>query len=160
MSLAAGTLHAQVVVTLSTTSNNLLANQTATLNALVTGATNPSVVFTAISSTGQDFSADLGTSTAKGNGTTQVVFTAPTVISTHQTITVTAKSVADPTQFAQVLIQLTPTSISITVSAAASCSSLVLTLNGTAQTCQFSAFVSGTSQTAVTWSISSTTRVD
>lgn len=171
VSLAAGTLHAQVVVTLSTTYNSLLANQTATLTALVNGnptGTTTNVTWT-LTSNGQDVTAvcpssgsiataclTLSNPTAT-NGVTTNVFKAPSVISSHQTITVTAKSVADPTQSAAVLIQLTPTSITITVSAAASCSSLVLTLSGTAQTCQFSAFVSGTSQTAVTWSIGSAT---
>lgn len=150
--LAAGSLHAQVTVTLSTTSNNLLGAQPATLQALVVGApvTDNGVVWTcsvspALSGACSGFPS---TSPPSSNGLSSKVYSAPTLISIHTTVTITATSVADPTQSAIVLIALTPTAITILVNPSTSTPAPGATVN-------FSAIVQGTSQTAVTWSINS-----
>ncbi len=140
--LTAAALHAQVLVSLSTTANTLQSNQTATLTALVTGAPNTAVTWS--------FSPNVGTlgpgSGPNAGGLSTNTYTAPTVISSAQTITITATSVADPTQAASRQIQLTPIAITVLVSP----SSVTLTAG---QTQQFSATVLGISSTGVTWSI-------
>jgi uncharacterized protein (TIGR03437 family) len=141
--LTAATLHAQVLVTLSTTANTLQSNQTASLTALVTGATNTAVTWS--------FSPSVGTlGPASGPGTGGIstnTYKAPALISSHQTVTVAATSVADPTQAASVQIQLQPIAVTVLVNPSS------VTLNG-GQTQQFSAVVTGISVTGVTWSIS------
>ena len=140
--LTAAALHAQVLVTLSTTSNSLQGNQAATLTALVTGATNTAVTWSISPSVGT-----LGPASGPGtNGISTNTYRAPTLISSHQTITITATSVADSSQAAFVQIQLQPVAVTVLVSPSS------VTLNG-GQTQQFSATVTGISVTGVTWSI-------
>ena len=81
------------------------------------------------------------------NGISTNTYKAPTLISSRQTITITATSVADATQAAAVQIQLQPLAITVLVNP----SSVTLTAG---QTQQFSATVTGISVTGVTWSIS------
>jgi len=142
--LTAAALHAQqVLVTLSTTANTLQGNQTATLTALVTGAANTAVTWS--------FSPNVGTlGPASGPGTSGLssnTYKAPPLISSRQTITITATSVADSSQAASVQIQLQPVAVTVLVNPSS------VTLNG-GQTQQFSATVTGISVTGVTWSIS------
>ena len=141
--LTAAALHAQVLVSLSTTANSLQGNQTASLQALVVGAPNKNVTWS--------LSPNVGTLGPAGGpdagGISTNTYKAPTLISTHQTITITATSVADAMQAASVLIQLQPIAVTVLVNPSS------VTLSG-AQTQQFSAVVSGISVTGVTWSIS------
>ena len=141
--LTAAALHAQVLVTLSITANTLQGNQTATLTALATGATNTAVIWS--------FNPAVGTlGPASGPGTSGIstnTYRAPQLISSHQTITITATSVADSSQAASVPIQLQPVAVTVLINPSS------VTLNG-GQTQQFSAAVTGISVTGVTWSIS------
>jgi uncharacterized protein (TIGR03437 family) len=140
--LTAGALQAQVIVTLSTSANSLQGNQTANLTALVTGNTNTAVTWSLSPNVGT-----LGAGSGPTNGISTNTYKAPTLISSRQTITITATSVADATQAAGVQIQLTPLAITVLVNP----SSVTLTAG---QTQQFSATVTGISVTGVTWSIS------
>jgi uncharacterized protein (TIGR03437 family) len=136
--LPASALHAQVLVTLSTSSNSLTAGQSATLTALVTGAPANSAVAWSLSGIGT-----LGVGNPPStSGTSVNNYVAPAVINARQTITITATSKQDSTQSASVQIQLTPAAITVTPATA--------TLSGGGST-QFSA--SGGSGNYV-WSIS------
>jgi uncharacterized protein (TIGR03437 family) len=141
--LTAAALHAQqVIVTLSTTANSLQGNQTATLTALVTGAANTAVTWSFSPNVGA-----LGTASPGTGGTWTNTYQAPPLISSHQTITITATSAADHTTAASVQIQLQPIAVTVLVNPAS------VTLNA-GQTQQFSATVTGISVTGVMWSIS------
>ena len=140
--LAAGALHAQVIVTLSTSATSLQGNQSATLTALVTGNSNTNVTWSLSPSVGT-----LGTGSPGTGGTWINSYKAPTLISSRQTITITATSAADGVTAASVQIQLTPLAITVLVSPSS------VTLNA-GQTQEFSATVTGISVTGVTWSIS------
>ena len=141
--LTAAALHAQVLVSLSTTANSLQGNQTATLQALVVGSPIKNVTWNCSPNVGT-----LGPASGPdAGGLSTIIYKAPALISSRQTITITATSVADPTQAASVQIQLTPIAITVLVNP----SSVTLSAG---QTQQFSAVVSGISVTGVTWSIS------
>jgi len=143
--LAAGALHGQVLVTLgdNLSSSNVSGGQTVTLTAQVTGSSNTSVTFSF--SPGVS-GATVGTPTVSGAITT-ITYKAPPVVTSQQTVTATATSVADPTQAASVQFTLTPPAVTVVVSPSTA------TLNA-GQTQQFTAQVLGVSQTGVTWSIS------
>jgi uncharacterized protein (TIGR03437 family) len=141
--LTVAALHAQVLVTLSTSANSLQGGQTATLTALVTGSTNTAVNWSMSPAVGT-----LGTGSGPdAGGISTNTYRAQTLISSAQTITITATSQADGTKAASVQIQLQATAITVLVSPSS------VTLSG-GQTQQFSAIVSGVSVTGVTWSIS------
>jgi len=72
------------------------------------------------------------------------LYTAPGTISATQTVTVTATSVADPTQSVSSIVTLQPVAVSMTPASA----SLFAT-----QAQQFNPTVTGTSNTGLTWSI-------
>jgi uncharacterized protein (TIGR03437 family) len=141
--LTAAALHAQVLVSLSTTANTLQSNQTATLTALVTGATNTAVTWS--------FSPNVGTlgpaSGPDAGGVSTNTYQAPAVISKQQTVTITATSAADGKTAYSVQIQLTPVGVAISISP----TSVSLT---DGQTQQFTATVTNSTNTAVTWFIS------
>ncbi len=143
--LAAGALHGQVLVTLgdNLSSSNVSGGQTVTLTAQVTGNSNTSVTFSF--SPGVS-GATVGTPTVSGAITT-ITYKAPSVVTSQQTVTATAISVADTTQAASVQFTLTPPAVTVVVSPSTA------TLNA-GQTQQFTAQVLGVSQTGVTWSIS------
>ncbi len=126
------TLNPTVSVTVSPPSAVLNAGQTQQFSATVSGTSNSSVTWS--------LSPSVGTISASG------LYTAPSFIASPQTITVTATSVADPTKSGTATVTLNPT-----VSVSVNPPSVVLTAG---QTQQFSATVSGTSNTAVTWSLS------
>ena len=141
--LTAAALHAQVLVSLSTTANTLQSNQTAALTALVMGTSNTAVTWS--------FSPSVGTlgpgSGPDAGGVSTNTYQAPAVISKQQTVIITATSVADSTAAYSVQIQLTPAGVTITISP----TSVALT-DGETQI--FTATVTNSSNTAVTWSIS------
>ena len=145
--LTAAALHAQVLVTLSTNANTLQGGQTATLQAEVT-LTGTSFTNTAVNWSLNPAVGTLGPGSGpSAGGLSTNTYTAPTLISSAQTITITATSKADGTTAASRQIQLTPIAITVLVSPSS------VTLNG-GQTQQFSAIVSGISVTGVTWGIS------
>ena len=141
--LTAAALHAQVLVSLSTTANSLQGNQTATLQALVVGSPIKNVTWS--------FSPNVGTlGPASGPGTNGIstnTYQAPAVISKQQTVTITATSAADGKTAYSVQIQLTPAGVTISISP----TSVALT---DGETQQFTATVTNSTNTAVTWSIS------
>ncbi len=122
------TLKPTISVSVSPLSVSLQANQTQQFSANVsaTWSLNPAI----------------GSLSASG------LYTAPASISSQQAVTVTATSVADPTKTAQAVVTLNPpVSVSVIVSPS------YVSLQGK-QGQQFSAIVSGASNTAVTWSVS------
>ena len=141
--VTAAALHAQVLVSVQTSALTLQGNQTATLTALVTGAANTAVTWS--------FSPNVGSlgpaSGPSAGGISTNTYKAPSVISSRQTITITATSVADGITAASVQIQLQPIAVTVLVNPSS------VTLNA-GQTQQFSAVVTGISVTGVTWSIS------
>lgn len=128
-----------VALSIGPGSATLSPGQTAQFAASVQGTANTAVVWALTPNIGS-FS----------NGT----YTAPTTISTEESVLLTATSVADPTKNASVAIVLKPGSgtTSQPVVVGVSVSPSTATLNG-GQSATFAASVSGTSNTAVTWSL-------
>jgi uncharacterized protein (TIGR03437 family) len=121
---------ASVTVSINPPSATLVTSQSAQFIATVTGNSNSSVTWSMTPSVG---------SLSSG------FYTAPSVINTAQSVTITATSVADSTKSASATVQLTPN-----MSVAVSPTSASLTPS---QTRQFTATVSGDSNTAVSWSM-------
>jgi hypothetical protein len=125
----------QVSVSVSPTTASQSASQTQQFTATVTGGSSNTAVSWALTP-------NVGSISSTG------LYTAPGSITTQQTITVTAISAADATASASATITLnapTVVSVSMTPSTAA--------LNDS-QTQQFTAIVEGTSNNAVSWSLS------
>jgi GH18 family chitinase len=127
------TLNPPMNVTVAPASVTLTQSQTQTFSATVTNTGNTAVTWS--------LSPVVGSITAAG------LYTAPASITSSQTVTVKATSVADPTKSATAAVTLTPP---VTVSLTPSSVSLLPSQNQT-----FTATVSGTSNTGVTWSFSS-----
>jgi uncharacterized protein (TIGR03437 family) len=105
-SLAASLLQGAVIVTLSTSSNNLSDGQTATLVALVNGATNTGVTWSfAPTVAGATIGPPAGPD-ASGKSTN--TYQAPSPVKATTKVTVTATSVQDPSQSDTVTITLGP----------------------------------------------------
>ncbi len=121
---------ATVSISLSPGTTSLMGGQSATFSPLVTGTTNSAVTWT--------LSPQVGTINAG-------VYQAPTIISSEQTITVIATSVADTTKLASATVSLIPVGVTVRPSSAK------LGVGGSAT---FTASVSGTTNTSVTWSLS------
>ncbi|HEV3332052.1 MAG TPA: hypothetical protein VG096_13770, partial [Bryobacteraceae bacterium] len=122
-----------VNVSLTPTVTTLSASQTQQFSPSVSGAVNPAVTW--------NLNPAIGSIT---NG----LYTAPAVISSSQTVTITAISVADTTKFASALVNLQPAAASVAVSVNPGTTSLKA--SGTQQ---FAASVAGTSNQTVTWSL-------
>lgn len=118
-----------VAVTLSPSTASLNGGQSATFTPTVTGSSNTAVTWS--------LTPQVGTLT---NG----VYKAPAIIASQQTITITAQSVADPTKSASVTVLLIP----IAVTVGPSFVSLSAGMSAT-----FSASVTGSSNSGVTWSL-------
>lgn len=119
-----------VVVSISPTSATLNGGGTQQFKATVTGSSNAGVTWSLSGS---------GTLSSSG------LYTAPATISSQSTATVTATSQADTTKSASATITLNSTSVSVTISPTSA------TLGG-GGTQQFTSAVTGSSNTAVTWS--------
>ena len=132
------TVNPPVAVTIAPTMATVPAGQTQQFSTTVTGTANTAVTFTL---SGANCSgATCGTITAGG------LYTAPlTPPSPNNTVSVTATSVADNTKTATATVTVTP-SVSVTITP------LTAFLN-TLQMQQFTATVTGTMNTAVTWSV-------
>jgi hypothetical protein len=87
-------------------------------------------------------SPSLGSLSASGN------YTAPASITSRQTVQIRATSVADPTKSATATVTLTPPPAGVTVSVSPATVSL-----GQGRSQQFTATVTGSSNTAVTWTM-------
>lgn len=123
-----------VAITLSPSSVTLNPNGSAMFNATVTGAANTAVMYT--------LQPPLGAITSAG------LYTAPSSIPSATTVQLTAASVADPARIATATILLQPaSSINISIAPGA------VTLQA-GQTAAFSAIVTGSSNTGVTYAIS------
>jgi len=129
---------ASVHVSVSPSSATTQAGATQQFTATVTGATNPSVTWSVTSSAPQP-----GTISSSG------FYIAPSTLSSSIQVTVTATSVADPTQSGSALLTVNPAA-SVHVSVAPQ--SATLQAGGTQQ---LTATVTGTNNAGVTWSISS-----
>ena len=125
------TLTPTVNISVSPPSVALTIGQSQQFGATMTGTSNTAVNWSV--------TPNVGSITAGG------LYTAPGSISSQQFVTVTAASVADPTKIATATVTLTPT-IAISVSPPS-------TTLGAGQSQQFGALVTGTSNTAVNWSI-------
>ena len=134
-----GTVSPVISVRVSTSATSVAAGQQAQFTATVTGTTNTSVTWLVVGG-----AAD-GTISASG------LYTAPAVVPNPALVTVTATSQADPTKSGSGSITVTGTSSNITV--VVSPSSPTVPNFGRQQ---FNAAVSGTSNTAVNWSVNGT----
>ncbi len=141
-SVADGTKSGTAVVTLnpltisvSPGTVTLGATQTQTFSANIQGNPNTAVTWTVTCTAG---GAACGTIDINGN------YTAPATVTSSSTVTVTATSVADGTKSATATVTLTPVVVTISPTTAS------VSVSGTQQ---FSANVVGTSNTAVTWSV-------
>jgi hypothetical protein len=119
-------------VSVSPSAVTLTAGQTQQFSATVTATGNAAVTWSLNSLAGSISPAGL--------------FTAPSSISNAQSVTVTATSVADPTKSASASVTLNPP---VTVSVTPQTASLTAS-----QTQQFSAIVTGSNKTSVSWSAS------
>ena len=123
-----------VIVSVNPPSATLAASQTSQFSATVTGNANTAVTWSMTPSIG-----------SLVNG----LYTAPAVINSSLLITVTATSVADATKFASASVTLTPPAgggVSVGVSPPSAALSAL-------KTAQFTALVTGSANTSVTWSM-------
>ena len=127
--VATPTVAQSVSLSLSPGSASLNGGQSTTFTPTVSGSSNTSVTWS--------FSPQVGT---LNNG----VYQAPATIASQQTVTVTAKSAADSTKTASATVTLIP--VAVTVGPA----SVSL---GAGKSATFTASVTGTSNTSVTWSL-------
>ena len=121
-----------ITTTVSPTSTSLLAAQTQQFTATVSGTSNTAVTWT----------------TTIGSISNTGLYTAPSSVTSQQTSAVTATSAADTTKSASATITLTP-KVAVTVSPLTQS----LVAGGTQL---FTSTVTGTTNGAVTWSVSST----
>jgi hypothetical protein len=125
---------APVTVSLTPPTVSLLPSQSQTFTATVGGTSTTGVTWS--------ISPALG---GLASGATSAVYVAPSTAPTTQTVTITATTLATPSQTATAVITL-PQTVTVSVSPSA----VGLTPSSTQQ---FTATVSGASNTAVTWSI-------
>jgi glycosyl hydrolase family 39 (putative alpha-L-iduronidase) len=129
--LATAVAQEQVAVFVSPVIASVTANTTQQFTATVTGASDTSVTW--------DVDGIPGGSPVAGTITTDGLYTAPASAGSH---TVTATSVADPTKSASAAVTVTVVSVSISPTSA------TVTANATQQ---FTATVTGSGDTSVTW---------
>lgn len=127
-----------LTISVSPQSATLGGAQTQQFNASIAGNPNTAVTW--------DVSCTAG-GAACGTIDTTGLYTAPATVTNQSTVTVTATSVADTSKTATATVTLVPVSVAVTPA------TVSLSVSGTQQ---FSASVLGTSNTAVTWSVSCT----
>jgi len=125
-----------VSITIAPATMTLTAGESAQFTASVFGSSYTAVGWTLTPNVGSVF-----------NG----LYTAPATIASQETIILTATSAADPSKTATVSVILTPVSPPPTVGVSVSPGSTALT---SGQSATFTATVSGTTNSAVTWSLS------
>src|SRR5262249_11910866 len=123
-----------VTVLVTPSSATLKPTQSQSLTATVSGTSNTGVTWT--------LNPQVGGLASSGN---TAVYTAPGTISNNQSVTISASSMQDPTKAANVLLALVQ-AIAVSLSPSA----VTLTPGGTQQ---FTATVTGTSNTGVNWSL-------
>lgn len=131
-----------ISVTLNVHSASVKTGQTQQFIATVTNTTNPAVMW--------EVNGIVGGNSTVGTITTGGLYTAPSSVPAQNPIMVTAVSVADPTKSDTAMVTITLTVV-INVSVSPPAPNIVI---GAMQA--FSALVTGTSNTAVTWSVSGT----
>jgi hypothetical protein len=119
-----------VSLTLSPTSKSLTGGQSVTFTPTVNGTSNKNITWSVAPSVGTIV-----------NG----VYQAPAIVGSQQNITVTATSAADTTKKTTAIVTLLPIGVSVSPTAVSV---------GAGKSAGFGASVSGTSNTAVTWSLS------
>lgn len=129
-----------VTVAISPRTSTVQLGNSKNFSATVTGNANTTVTWSVNGTIGG--SATVGTITAAG------VYTAPSVMPSPASVTVRATSAASPASFAQATVTLAPAPPPVTISV--SPASPTVPLNGS-QT--FSATVTGSANTSVTWSV-------
>lgn len=122
-----------VAITVTSSATALVSSGVATLNALVTGSSNTAVTWV---------QPQIGSLSSVGN---MAVYNAPSVLSGNTNVEITVKSVADPSKIAKILLSLTPL---VSVALSPTTPEVV-----SGSTLQMSAVVTGTSNTAVKWSL-------
>jgi hypothetical protein len=129
-----------VAISISPKTSSLQAGQSQQFTATVTGTTNTAV----------NWSVDgiIGGSSTTGVVSPTGLYTAPTNVTSNQSFTVTASSVADPNQSASASVTVVPMSSQVLVSISPTSVSVQ-----TGQTTQFTATVTGTTNTNVTWQV-------
>ena len=129
-----------VAITISPTSASVAGGATQQFTATVTGSTNTAVTWQVNSATGGD--------TINGTISTTGLYTAPTVLPTTTTVTISAIAQADTTKVATAAVTLTAPAV--TISIAPTTATVVA-----GQTQQFTPTitVTGSSNNAVTWSV-------
>jgi len=127
-----------VAVTISPAAQSVAVNATQQFTASVTGNTNTTVAWSVNGTAGGN--STLGTISNAG------LYTAPAVIPTPNPVTVKATSAADATQFASATVTVTANPITVAITPAPA-------RVATAGTQQFTATVTGSSNTTVTWSV-------
>jgi hypothetical protein len=139
---AAVTVTPAVSVTLNVHTASVKTGQTQQFSATVTNTTNTAVMWQVNGIVGGN--STFGTITAAG------LYTAPNSLPTQNPVTVTAISVADPTKFDSASVTVT---LTVVINVSVNPPNPIVAL-GKSQ--PFSAVVTGTLNTAVTWSISGT----
>ena len=139
---AAVTVTPFISVTLNVHSASVKTGQTQQFMATVTNTTNTAVMW--------EVNGIVGGNSTVGTITTDGLYTAPSSLPAQNPIMLTAVSVADPTKSDTAIVTITLTVV-INVSVSPTAPNVVV---GAMQT--FSAMVTGTSNTAVTWSFSGT----
>lgn len=122
-----------VAVTMSPSSANRYSGQTQQFNAPVSGSANTAVTWSITPP---------GTGSVSASG----LYTTPAAIPTAQSVTITATSAADPTKSASAVVSLSPLTISISPASSN---------RFAGQTQQVNATIQKSTNTNVTWSISS-----
>jgi hypothetical protein len=121
-----------IVVTVTPPTATLGPSQTQTFTANVAGSLNTAVTWSIPGGSPGSINASTG------------VYTAPASVASQQNVTVTATSQADPSKTATATVTLTPVTVTVTPATVSL---------GSLQTQQFTATVTGSANTAVTWSI-------
>src|SRR5207248_474390 len=127
-----------VAISISPTASSLQAGQSQQFKATVTGTTNTSVNWLV--------DGVIGGSSTSGIVSSTGLYTAPTTVTSNQTVIVTAISAADPNQSASASVTVAPLSSQVSVSISPTSVNVQ-----TGQATQFTASVTGTTNTNVTW---------
>lgn len=140
---SSGKLHTQITIAAAATQANItVAVSPSNLSLASSGSQQFSATVQGTSNTAVTWSTSAGTISSTG------LFTAPAVTS-NTSVTVTAKSVADPSQSASAYVTVDAAATPVTISLSPTSATLA---SGTTK--QFTATVQGTTNTAVTWSAS------
>src|SRR4029077_19848621 len=136
-----------VTISISPTAASVVTTKTQPFTATVTNATNTAVTWQVNGVTGGDSAH--GTISASG------LYTAPSAVPNPATVTVSAISQADPTKSASATMTITASQNPVVISISPTVASVVTT-----QTQPFTATVTNTTNTTVTWQVNGVTGGD